>query len=282
MYYYITALYIEAAPIIESLGLKKNNKITKFQIFENETTVLIITQPGKINAAIATTYLFTIYEPTPLDIVINIGCCGCNDTLQTLGTICFCNKIMDNDTSRCYYPDLLYRHPFIETSLTTCSTIASFDTRSLSPSKNMELFDMEASAIIETCSHFVKPHQLLIVKLITDHLNKAQLQKEMVQSLVKEKFGMVLDFIHSLRISTSTPIKLSTEDLEKISLISHNLKLSTTLYYQLQQLFLYYKLQGNSVNELLHQISIDEQYLSCTSKREGIRYVKRLKTFIIS
>ena len=41
MLYIVTALYIEAKPLISLFNLKKDNSYTKFQVFSNENVKLI-------------------------------------------------------------------------------------------------------------------------------------------------------------------------------------------------------------------------------------------------
>ena len=46
MLYIVTALYIEAKPLISLFNLKKDNTFTKFQVFSNENIKLIISGTG--------------------------------------------------------------------------------------------------------------------------------------------------------------------------------------------------------------------------------------------
>ena len=76
MIYLCSSMYIEAEPFIKKLNLKKDTSVTKFQIFNNEDFMFIITGIGKIKSSIAATYMLTKYEPHESDIFINIGLCG--------------------------------------------------------------------------------------------------------------------------------------------------------------------------------------------------------------
>ena len=59
MLYIVTALYIEAKPLISLFNLKKDNIYTKFQVFSNKNIKLIISGTGKIKSATALTYLIS-------------------------------------------------------------------------------------------------------------------------------------------------------------------------------------------------------------------------------
>lgn len=69
-------MYLEAKPFIEQLELKKDLEFYKFQIFRNDKFALLITGVGKVKAAIAITYLFSLYRANDEDLLINIGVCG--------------------------------------------------------------------------------------------------------------------------------------------------------------------------------------------------------------
>ncbi|HZK28340.1 MAG TPA: hypothetical protein VFD00_12470 [Thermoclostridium sp.] len=116
-----TALYCEAEPIIRYFDLKRQNNINGFQLFSNNSIHLLITGVGGINAAIGVTSLCSssINTPTFNDIVVNLGICGAENLTLKKGTILLGNKIIDLSTNKSYYPDMIFRHKFIESTILT-------------------------------------------------------------------------------------------------------------------------------------------------------------------
>ena len=64
----VVAYFKEAKPLIDCFNLKKTND--KFSIYENGQISLIISNQGKINSAIATTYLLSTRK---ISHIINFG-----------------------------------------------------------------------------------------------------------------------------------------------------------------------------------------------------------------
>lgn len=56
-------LSIGAKPIIEKYKLRKYGHSEKFPIYKNENITVIISGVGKVNSAIATTYLLSNHDP---------------------------------------------------------------------------------------------------------------------------------------------------------------------------------------------------------------------------
>jgi hypothetical protein len=119
----VTALYCEAESLIKFYHLKKDNQINKFQVFVNEELRLLLTNSGSIAAAAGVTYLSTLFPPESSDFLINIGICAASDQGIPRGSIFLCNQIMEESTGRSFYPDVIYRNPFPESNIITCSTI---------------------------------------------------------------------------------------------------------------------------------------------------------------
>ena len=121
MIYIACALYCEAKPFIEYYHLQKALTFHHFQVFKNEKFIVIITKQGKIHAAIAVTELFHRYPPKKTDFFINIGIAASAHTNGVIGKGYLCNKLIDGDSERTYYPDFIYQNPFDECSLISVS-----------------------------------------------------------------------------------------------------------------------------------------------------------------
>lgn len=207
------ALYSEAKPFIEFYNLKKDLSYPSFQVFRKEDTVLYITGTGPMEAAIITAAFLTRESPAAADLFLNIGICGSRRRDLPLGTPVLCNKLIEAETGRTFYPDVLYSHPFREGSIiTSCrrqtelpdssegSIMEDFfsnETSSISengfrnenssdsvngfiksgaalPAENALPFaDMEAAALYQAGRYFFQPHQMFFIKIISDYLMPA-------------------------------------------------------------------------------------------------------------
>ncbi|MFZ5374250.1 MAG: phosphorylase, partial [Campylobacterota bacterium] len=113
MIYLIAALDAEARPLIEHYRLRRDRSLP-YAVYRGEEAILLITQPGKANAMMATSALLGWQSPSDKDILINIGVCGAPES-HPIGQVLLVHQIIDSE--RRYYPDILYPHTFAETPL---------------------------------------------------------------------------------------------------------------------------------------------------------------------
>ena len=267
MLYIVTAMYAEAAPFINYYKLKRDRLMKRHELYvsEGNDVCLLITKPGKIAAAMAVTEMLVTHEPANEDFLINVGVCGSCDVQVTsaffdsLGTpantpVYICNDILDHDTGRHYYPDMLYKHPFKEVGIETCSVVVN-DKDFIS----MPLADMEAAAIFQAAASFFPPHRMAFLKIPSDNLETAQVTKETVTGVIEENLAVICEWLDNFLVtevvigkaSLKTELPSYTPDFTSVEQllfddISDKLNLSVTMKEQLRQLFIYRKLtKGN-------------------------------------
>ena len=163
MLYIVTALYIEAKPLISLFNLKKDNSYTKFQVFSNENVKLIISGTGKVKSATALTYLISKEDIKRNDYIVNIGFAASNKNSQ-LGDIVCISKIQNAYSDFDFYPEMIYKHNFLEGSLTTFDSIVE------KKIENIEYIDMEAYGFFQTASIFFKKDKIMVLKIVSDIL----------------------------------------------------------------------------------------------------------------
>lgn len=119
MIYIFTAFYWEAQGLIEQFHLKKVMGSTRFQQFTDEAAKILLTVSGvgEIAAAVAVSSVCTSFPPRKEDFLLNIGICA-GDAKK--GSIFLIHKLTEQATGKTFYPDLLYRHGFLEAELVTC------------------------------------------------------------------------------------------------------------------------------------------------------------------
>lgn len=274
-----SALYCEAQPLIKHYRLKRNNNISKFQVFQNNDIMLVITNTGSIAAAVAVAYICAIYPPAPSDFIVNIGVCGAADQNIAAGSIFLCNKITEEATERSFYPDILFRHPFSESGIITCGKVQynSF----LCEKRDAVLFDMESAGIYQSAVYYFQPHQISILKIVSDYgISKMPGQDE-VSGLVEKNMPGIAGWLEKLQqIQFKDRSAFTSEEEEHVKSIADNLQCSVTIEYKLRQILLYYKLIHGSFIEEIESFCSNNK-LPCKTKLEGKMYFEQLKAKFI-
>ena len=198
-----TALYPEAQELIRALALKKDMTQKHFQVFADTDNQiqLVITGASAIAAASAVAERSTGRPPQDGDLLVNYGSCAGGETFP-VGTVSLCNKITEAASGRTFYPDMLYRHPFVEVEVksypvvqTDMEKAASAQEAGSSPS----LADMEAAAIYQAGNYYYAPHQMLFVKVVTDHGNKESMpEMDEFREQMKKGTEQFLPFLYQL------------------------------------------------------------------------------------
>ncbi|MGN6712284.1 MAG: 5'-methylthioadenosine/S-adenosylhomocysteine nucleosidase family protein [Anaerocolumna jejuensis] len=302
------ALYSEAKPFIEFYNLKKDLSYPSFQVFRKEDTALYITGTGPMEAAIITAAFLTREAPAAADLFLNIGICGSRRRDLPLGTPVLCNKLIEAETGRTYYPDVLYTHPFREGSIiTSCRRQTALtdsaegslmeegfsnETNSISENgfitsgatlpteKVLPFADMEAAALYQAGRYFFQPHQMFFLKIISDYLIPAppSLKEAIdVSRLVGDNVAVIAQWINGLLNKFSeTTNDFTKEETAYIRQLSESLKLSVTMEHELTQYLRYCKLvKGDFLS--FTSLLAKEMPLPVKSKLEGKKYLDYFK-----
>ena len=249
MLYIVTALYIEAKPLISLFNLKKDNTYTKFQVFSNENIKLIISGTGKIKSATALTYLISNKDIKENDYIINIGFIASSNNNSQLGDIVYISKIQNAYSDTTFYPEMIYKHNFLEGSLTT------FDKIIENKIENVEYIDMEAYGFFQTASIFFKKDKIIILKIVSDIL-KENVEDRILIDFKDEKlfnesykkiYGFLLKFIN---ISDDNKNNFDNNEQDLIKKVLENLKLSDTMTYELFNILRYLKIKYGNIDIL--------------------------------
>ena len=231
MLYIVTALYIEAKPLISLFNLKKDSKYTKFQVFSNENIKLIISGTGKIKSAIALTYLISNKDIKDNDYIINIGFIASSNNNSQLGDIVYISKIQNAYSDTTFYPEMIYKHNFLEGSLTT------FDKIIENKIENVEYIDMEAYGFFQTASIFFKKDRIIVLKIVSDIL-KEKLKDRILfdfkdDNLFNESYKKIYDFLLKfINIPDNNKNNFNNSEQDLIKKVLENLKLSDTMTYE--------------------------------------------------
>ena len=268
MLYIVTALYIEAKPLISLFNLKKDNSYTKFQVFSNEDVKLIISGTGKVKSATALTYLISKEDIKKNDYIVNIGFVASNKNSQ-LGDIVYISKIQNAYSDFDFYPEMIYKHNFLEGSLTT------FDSIIEKKIENIEYIDMEAYGFFQTASIFFKKDKIMVLKIVSDILENKAEDRILVdfkdENLFTESYNNIYKFLVNFK-TVNDDSDFTIIEQELIKKVLENLKLSDTMTYEFFNMLKYLKIKYGNIDILKKYENIE-----VTSKVQAKKLFEEIK-----
>ena len=273
MLYIVTALYIEAKPLISLFNLKKDNTYTKFQVFSNENIKLIISGTGKIKSATALTCLISNKDIKENEYIINIGFIASLNNNSQLGDIVYISKIQNAYSDTTFYPEIIYKHNFLEGSLTTFDKIID------NKIENIEYIDMEAYGFFQTASIFFKKDKIIVLKIISDILKENVKDRILFDfeddNLFNESYKKIYDFLLKfVNIPTDSRNNFNNNEQDLIKKVLENLKLSDTMTYELFNILKYLKIKYGNIDILKKYENIE-----INSKVQGKKIFEEIKEF---
>ena len=210
----ITALKAESDPFIQHLRLNRDSALN-FPYFVNQklNVGLIGVGVGKKNIKSRINDFLKLINHKEVQF-INVGIAGGKKSRTNIGELFMINKILDDNSDKKYYPEIVVDHGFNESSITTVETPV------LDGGKKYDtLVDMEAHEIFSACSKFVPIHDISIIKIVSDYMDGHELynQPSIVSELFKEKMDEIIHFINQFKLIDKmvTPI-LFEKDMEWI------------------------------------------------------------------
>lgn len=268
MLYIVTALYIEAKPLISLFNLKKDNSYTKFQVFSNEDVKLIISGTGKVKSATALTYLISKEDIKKDDYIVNIGFVAINKNSQ-LGDIVYVSKIQNAYSDFDFYPEMIYKHNFLEGSLTTFDSIVE------KKIENTEYIDMEAYGFFQTASIFFKKDKIIVLKIVSDILKDKVEDRVLVdfkdENLFSESYNSIYKFLVNFKtVNDDSDFTITEQEL--IKKVLENLRLSDTMTYELFNILKYLKIKYGNIDILKKYENIE-----VTSKVQAKKLFEEIK-----
>ena len=268
MLYIVTALYIEAKPLISLFNLKKDNSYTKFQVFSNEDVKLIISGTGRVKSATALTYLISKENIKKNDYIVNIGFVASNKNSQ-LGDIVYISKIQNAYSDFDFYPEMIYKHNFLEGSLTTFDSIVE------KKIENIEYIDMEAYGFFQTASIFFKKDKIIVLKIVSDILKDKVEDRVLVdfkdENLFSESYNSIYKFLVNFKtVNDDSDFTITEQEL--IKKVLENLRLSDTMTYELFNILKYLKIKYGNIDILKKYENIE-----VTSKVQAKKLFEEIK-----
>lgn len=276
MIYIVTALAQEAIPLIQHFKLKKDLSHTKFDIYRNDMIKLIVTGTGKLKSAVATTYLLLKEPPKKSDKILNFGICGSGLEKHKSGQIFLINKIEDVNSGKSYYPEIIFSHLLPEATIITYEkpVIKSKTSNSVS-----ELVDMEVSGFYEAANTFVQSHNIIILKVVSDHLGGEKFTGAFIQSIVEKNIPHIITVLNQARkrqsVTATDSEVLEPGEYRIFEDLSENLNLSTTQRFQVLDMLKGYKVRNGGDFQFLKSYSKTKKISSKQDTKKALDELKQ-------
>lgn len=278
----VCAMYPEASLLIKHYMLKRIEN-SAFQIYENSdnNVRLVISGVGRIAVATAVGMICGRYQLKNNEYIINFGvAAGAGEFEKEVFLI---NKITDDSCNRTFYPDMLIASNLAEAEVTTVDEVITNVGEIVNKGERI-LIDMEATAIYQAAIHFVGPHRISFLKLVSDSGETGKFTPEAIENMISNKLTDIVAYIDSVRAinvqESDQEQRLSNEHIKLYEKVCQDMHCSTTMERELLQQFKYHSLSGNGLIS-----KIDELYeigsLPCKSKKEGKVCLDELKKSIL-
>ncbi len=204
MVYIFAAHKGEVEHLIKKLSLGKRKTSFPFLQYEGEEILLTITGQGQINASVSVAATLQEEKAKKGDILLSLGSAalilGKNRTAseELMGRWFWIQKLEQQSTGRCFYPDLLYKLDFPEAGLLTGDKILEFGSmgygeisgnsdskedivsegysdskedivsKEFSGFEKLLLYDMESTAVFQAANFYLAPEDFFFLRCITD------------------------------------------------------------------------------------------------------------------
>jgi nucleoside phosphorylase len=179
MIYIVTALHAEAATLIENYQLTRVEK-KPFSIYQNDDIYLIISGIGKIEAAVATTYLLNHYQVGATDRLFNIGTAASSETSIAIGSLFKISKIIDFCSKHVY-------HLAQGERALTCVDVAHHTPKGI----KTPLIDMESVGVFIAAKKFLPTASIMIVKIVSDYTDVTIPDAKDTTMLIKKQIDTI-------------------------------------------------------------------------------------------
>lgn len=186
----VCALRCEALPLIESYRLVSFPQKTLFPLYFNEEIFLIIAGVGKLAAASATTYLYSLLGELPSIGWLNIGIGGHPN--REIGEMVLAHQVLDVASGATFYPSFLSK-PLLPTD--TLFTVDRPEV--LYPQSG--IYEMEGAGFFASALRFSSSELIHALKIVSD--NPSSLPKKdpyQVQQLLLANLPAIEKVVSSL------------------------------------------------------------------------------------
>ncbi len=186
------ALPCEAKPLIKAWRLPGwPSADHPFAIYAGDGRAVVVTGPGKVNMAGAIGYALASFNKPQAPILINLGIAG--HPSETIGTLCLGHKIIDQESGRCFYPQMPFgvNHSTYEV-ITHSQPHMDY--------QGYRLYDMEAAGFYELAVKFSSSELVQVVKIVSDNMQSsvANITESLVEEWMQRQVSAVEELVSRL------------------------------------------------------------------------------------
>lgn len=195
--YLFCALYPEAEPLIRHFALRRIKGGLPFDRYADDRgeRLLTLTGTGSVDMAAAVGAVLGQSGSHSDICLINWGSCGGSPGEVEPGQVYRCCRITAESSGRDLYPDILIRTRLPEAALLSADRLyrgKRTDVTGRRPENEAKetelpiLHDMEGAAFFQAASHFAGPHQIHVIKAVTDLGTPEELTRQSFQALMTQ------------------------------------------------------------------------------------------------
>ena len=187
----ICALPSEARHLISLFSAKLCYERHGLRLYKSGYYIIAITGVGTLNTAMGVQTLMHLFPE--VGGLLNVGMCGSpNKAEHSIGDIFVIEAIHSSEKLRPIYPDIIMHHEF------NCSDIMCFshpvsDTHI--PDLHFRLVDMESYGFAFAANKLVSTHGFQLLKVVSDHLDFAHINRTFVENLMEEVSDEIISFV---------------------------------------------------------------------------------------
>lgn len=189
-----TALAVEARPFLAHWRMRRqwSSRLGSYAEAPDGAYGLVVSGTGAPAAAAAVAGTLTRLEGAGRSVrgLFSVGFAGCPWTDLPLGAARLIHQIRDVFSGRTYYPDVLYRHDWIEASLETHGRMVTAAT-----DRPQALVDMEAAGVFVAARAFLPTHAMGFLKVVSDHLEGVPLDPKTAESWIAAQVPAIEAFL---------------------------------------------------------------------------------------
>ena len=187
----VTALLPEAKPIIEKYDLAPMGGDLIFPIYQKNGYFLVVSGIGKINSAIATTYLHLKSGESRNQPFLNIGIAGHHRPIKGMSIVA--NKITEKISGDTKYPPQIIFEPIHRSHLITVEELEN--NYEIDAAYDMEGYGFYVSALRCTTAELTQS-----LKIISDHPTSPanNLDANKIENLIRSRIDEIDQFMKNL------------------------------------------------------------------------------------
>lgn len=279
MVLFVTALTCEADPVIQRYRLKKDMALSAFPVYRGKNKLLIISGVGRLKAAMAVAFILG-HERLPLSdlLLVNLGFFGSDDPAFATGDLVLAGRVSDQARARDFYPDLMHRQPLPVIHLRCVDQLKTRAASEITPPMGLLPvgYDMESAGFLEAALRFVGPDQVLVLKMLSDHLTGEPCDLPALRSRLASHLPQLEDLVDGMK---KTPRALTDPtyhlDRQGVASLAEHLRLTTS---QQQQLFVLARRHRLAGGNPLPALAAARQHAAKQSPQQRSQQLEHFKT----